>query len=84
MTIKKVEKLKKVLGEHSSLVQSRQEHIIFPAFILEKTKELQSILFREFGISGKRNVLSIAVLFILEELRESEKKDKTKSDGKKS
>lgn len=73
----KVEKLKAVLGEHSSLVRARQEHIIFTEFMLEKNKELESILFRDFGVSGKRNVLGVAILFLLEEL-----KTKTEKDGK--
>ena len=73
----KIEKLKAIIGEHHSLVRSRQEHIIFTEYMLEKNKELENILFREFGISGKRNALGVAVLFLLEEL-----KDKTKKDGK--
>lgn len=77
MTNEKIEKLKGVLSEHSSLVGSRQEYIIFPEFIINETRRLQDILFREFEISGKRNVLSIAVLFLLGELEV-----KTKKDGK--
>jgi hypothetical protein len=76
----KIEELKTVLEEHSSLVRSRQEHIIFPEFMLGKNRELENILFREFEIRGKRNILSIAVLFLLESL--GELKNKTKSDGK--
>ncbi|OGI35935.1 MAG: hypothetical protein A2259_00725 [Candidatus Moranbacteria bacterium RIFOXYA2_FULL_43_15] len=78
----KIEKLKTVLEEHSSLVRSRQEHIIFPEFILGKNRELENILFREFEIRGKRNILSIAVLFFLEELASLEEKGKTKKDEK--
>lgn len=76
----KIEKLKTILGENSSLVRSRQEYIIFPEFILGKNRELENILFREFGISGKRNVLGVAVLFLLEFLGELE--NKTKNNGK--
>lgn len=82
MKNEKIEKLKAILGEHSSLVGARQEYVIFPKFILEKTKELKDVLFREFEISGKRNVLSIAVLFMLEAMNESEEKNKTKTNGK--
>ncbi|MCX6762226.1 MAG: hypothetical protein NT093_00390 [Candidatus Moranbacteria bacterium] len=74
--IEKIEKLKSVMAEHSSLVRSRQEHIIFPEFIIDKTKELQDILFREFGISGKRNVLSLAVLYLLEDLENKKELEK--------
>ncbi|MFZ2226480.1 MAG: hypothetical protein WA064_03420 [Candidatus Moraniibacteriota bacterium] len=77
MINEKIEKLKKVLGENSSLVRSRQEHIIFTEFMLEKNRELEDILFREFEIGGSRNVFGIAVLFLLGEL-----KTKTKKDGK--
>ncbi len=72
----KIEKLKAVIGEHSSLVRSRQEHIIFTEFMLEKNRELENILFSEFGISGKRNVLGVAVLFLLGELKKLEVKNK--------
>lgn len=77
-----IEKLKTVLGENSSLVNSRQEHIIFTEFLLKKNRELEDILFREFEISGKRNALSMAVLFLLEELKGLKEKDNTKSNGK--
>lgn len=85
MTNEKIEKLKSVLAEYSNLVRSRQEHIIFPEFIIDKTKELQDILFRDFGISGKRSVLSLAILYLLEDLEKSkelEGKTKTKKDEK--
>lgn len=82
MTSEKIEKLKEVLNEHSSLVRARQEHIIFPEFMIEKTRELQTTLFDKFGISGKRSVLSIAVLFMLDELKCLEEKTKTKNDEK--
>lgn len=78
----KIEQLNKVLDKHSSLVRSRQEHIIFTEFMLEKNSELEDILFREFGIGGKRNILSIAVLFLLDNLENLI--NKTKSDGKES
>jgi hypothetical protein len=79
----KIEKLKSVIADNSSLVNSRQEYIIFPKFIIDNTKELQDILFREFGISGKRSVLSLAILYLLEDLennKELETKDKEKTD----
>lgn len=74
----KIEKLKAVIVQNASLVRSRQEHIIFTEHMLEKNKELENILFREFGISGKRNVLGVAVLFLLEELKDKNKKDGVK------
>lgn len=83
MTNEKIEKLKSVITENATLVNSRQEYIIFPKFIIDKTKELQDILFREFGVSGKRSVLSLAVLYLLEDLenrKELKTKDKEKTD----
>ena len=47
--------------------------------IPQKNRKLENILFREFGISGKRNVLGIAVLFLLESLGELE--NKTRSEN---
>lgn len=76
----KIEGIKKVISENSSLVRSRQEHIIFTKFMLEKNRELEEILFMKFGVSGKRNVLGTAVLFLLEELKAL--KVKTEKDGK--
>jgi hypothetical protein len=75
MTKEKIEKLKVVLGNNSNLVDSKQEHIIFTKFIIEKTKELENILFKDFEVTGKRSVLSLAVLYLLEDLKNKEKKD---------
>jgi hypothetical protein len=80
MTKEKIKKLESVLSENSSLVNSRQEHIIFSKFILGKMKELQDILFKEYGINGRRGILSLAVMYLLEDLEDN--KSKTKTDGK--
>ena len=79
MTKEKIKKLESVLSENSSLVKSRQEHIIFTEFILGKIKELQDILSSEYGISGRRGIISLAVLYLLADLKNN--KSKTKTDG---
>lgn len=82
----KIKKLEAILSENSSLIKSRQEHIVFTEFILGKMKELQDKLFKEYGIMGRRGILSLAVLYLLEDLensKEADKKNKTEKDGAK-
>ena len=80
MVNEKIKKLESVLSENSSLAGSRQEHIFFSEFMLYETRRLQEVLFKEFGINGKRNALGLAVLYLLEDLKNN--KDKKKIDGK--
>ncbi len=75
--MRKIEEIKNTLLKNSSLNGAIQEHIIFPTFTLGKLKELEGVLFQNFGVSGKRNVIGLAVMFLLEEL-----KTKTEKDGK--
>ena len=82
MTKEKIKKLEAILSENASLVNSRQEHIIFSKFILGKMKELQDILSKKYSINGRRGILSLAVMYLLEDLENN--KDKKKTDGKES
>lgn len=80
MVKEKIKKLKSLLSENSNLKKCRQEHIIFSEFIIEKMKKLQDILFREYGVSGRRGIISLAVLYLLEDFEDN--KSKIKTDGK--
>lgn len=72
---KKIEELKEMLKQNSSLVGSRQEHIVFPKFTLEKMREVEGILFREFEISGKSQVIGLAILFLLDAVNNNKEND---------
>lgn len=61
----KIEKIKQLLDENSSMVGAVQERITFNQFQLNKIKELQNLFSEKYGITRKADVISIAIISLL-------------------